>query len=123
MTEIKKPILETQSESCCSTESTVAVQTVRIAIDITKCNGCGLCGEVCPFGLPQKTSLDVYEITTPDSCTECSACQRNCPTQAIKLQEQQGCGCLWNARGQAKARKNSGSTNSCDNSSSDNCCG
>ena len=114
MTEIKEPIKETQSESCCSTESTATVQSVRIAIDITKCNGCGLCGEVCPFGLPQKNSLGVFEISEPEACTECSACQRNCPTQAIKLQEQEGCGCLWDARGRAKGGKNS---------SNDNCCG
>ena len=73
MTETKQT-KETQSESCCSTET---VQSVRIAIDILKCNGCGLCGEVCPFGLPQKNSLGVFEITQPESCTECSACQKN----------------------------------------------
>ena len=111
MTESKE-IEETQSESCCSTEATPAIQSVRIAIDILKCNGCGLCGELCPFGLPQKNSLGVFEIAHPESCTECSACQRNCPTQAIKLHEQKGCGCLWDARGRAKAGKNA-SENSC----------
>ena len=116
MTETK----ETQSESCCSTE---AVTSVRVAIDILKCNGCGLCGEVCPFGLPQKNSLGVFEISEPEACTECSACQRNCPTQAIKLQEQEGCGCLWDARGRAKGGKNSSNNNCCESSSNDSCCG
>ena len=37
-----------------------------------------------------------------EKCTECSACFRNCPTQAIMMQEQKGCGCLWDARQRAK---------------------
>ncbi|MFX0058824.1 MAG: ATP-binding protein [Candidatus Hodarchaeota archaeon] len=82
-----------------------SIKDILIFIDKNSCNGCGLCGEVCPFGLPKPSNFGKYEIFRPDLCTECSACKRNCPTQAIILNERKGCGCLWNARGVAKNAK------------------
>ncbi|MFX1399316.1 MAG: 4Fe-4S dicluster domain-containing protein [Promethearchaeota archaeon] len=76
-----------------------------IIIDSNKCIGCGLCSEVCPFGLPTQALSGKYEISQPKSCVGCSACQRNCPTKAIIMQEQKGCGCLWDARSRAKKSK------------------
>lgn len=101
-----------------------AVATKRIVIYETICNGCGLCGEVCPFGLPQPNDSGKYFISAPELCTECSACKRNCPTQAIMLNEQQGCGCLWDARGRAKNEKKglSGSSGCGCAPTATNCC-
>ncbi|MFX1589354.1 MAG: 4Fe-4S binding protein, partial [Promethearchaeota archaeon] len=76
-------------------------------IEPSRCTGCGLCGEICPFGLPASNSDGKFEISNPELCTECSACSRNCPTQAIIMQEIEGCGCLWNARARAKNEKKS----------------
>ena len=83
--------------------------TPKIAINPELCTGCGICGEVCPFGIPIPNQNGKYEMIEPERCTECSACKRNCPTMAIILQEQKGCGCLWNARAVAKNPQN----NSC----------
>lgn len=69
---------------------------IYIAPDI--CIGCGLCQEVCPFGLPMPTESNKFCINNVNLCTECSACQRNCPVGAIFMQEQEGCGCLWDVR-------------------------
>ncbi|WP_371804650.1 ATP-binding protein [Candidatus Lokiarchaeum ossiferum] len=82
---------------------------LKIFIDLNKCIGCGMCDDVCPFGLPERNDLGKYEIFRVDLCTECSACKRNCPTQAIIMEERQGCGCLWDV----KARK-SGKDSCCD---------
>ena len=103
------------------------LRSARIFIDVSACNSCGLCGEICPFGLPKANSNGKYEIERPDLCVECSACQRNCPTKAIKMQEQMGCGCLWDARQRLKgAKAGKATTNSCcgDGSveSNTNCC-
>jgi ferredoxin len=113
-----------------SIDFTKIITNLRIFIDRDICNGCGMCGEVCPFGLPQSTESGKYEIIRVDLCTECSACKRNCPTGAIILNEQQGCGCLWNARGRAKnARKGISKVNSCGcgssvkNDQNKSCCG
>jgi ferredoxin len=109
---------------------TKIIKDLRIFIDKQTCNGCGLCGEICPFGLPQVTDSGKYEIRNPDLCTECSACKRNCPTQAIVMNERKGCGCLWDARGRAKSTEKRYTTdNSCtcgsdEKSNSNNiCCG
>ena len=86
---------------------TEIVKNIRIFINRDVCTGCGLCGEICPFGLPQPSNNGKYEITKPDLCTECSACKRNCPTHAIIMQEQAGCGCLWNVRNRVKSSNQS----------------
>ncbi|MFW9819450.1 MAG: ATP-binding protein [Candidatus Thorarchaeota archaeon] len=106
------------------------IKDVLIFIDKDICNGCGLCAEVCPFGLPQANSSGKYEISRPELCTECSACKRNCPVQAIILNERKGCGCLWNARGVAKnAKKGNTAETSCgcgptsENNVNNSCCG
>lgn len=83
----------------------------KVTINLDLCIGCGVCGEVCPFGIPQPNGEGKFEIIEPERCTECSACKRNCPTMAILLQERKGCGCLWDARSRAKNPQN------------DSCCG
>jgi len=104
MTELK------ENNKCCDSSSSIEgflkALNLRIVIDPSKCIACGLCEEICPFGLPQKENDGTYTIRSPEECTECSACQRNCPTQAIIMQEQQGCGCLWDARKNSKGKSN-----------------
>lgn len=90
---------------------TIQIALPKISIDQDLCTGCGICAEVCPFGIPQSGNNGKFEILEPERCTECSACKRNCPAMAILLQERKGCGCLWNARARAK------------NPGSDGCCG
>ena len=101
------------------------IEDLRIWIDASLCNGCGTCGEVCPFGLPQPNTSGKFEIKKPNLCTDCSACKRNCPTQAIIMNEVKGCGCLWNARA-VKKSKSANENDSCGCSSTNNsssCCG
>ena len=106
-----KIMTESKNNSCCSPASSPAQSdNIRILINQEICTGCGLCGEVCPFGLPQPIENGKYKISDVILCTECSACKRNCPVQAISMFEQKGCGCLWDAR---QRIKNKGSTNSC----------
>lgn len=100
---------ETNNKSCCtptSMDNLTNFLNTKIFISESKCTGCGLCGDICPFGLPQPTNNGKFDIKNPELCTECSACQRNCPTQAIILQEQKGCGCLWDARQRLKNPNN-----------------
>ncbi|MBD3214613.1 MAG: 4Fe-4S dicluster domain-containing protein [Candidatus Lokiarchaeota archaeon] len=100
-----------ENKSCCDSsniiEGFLKDLNLRISIDPSKCIACGLCEEICPFGLPQKENDGTYNITNPEKCTECSACERNCPTHAIIMQEQRGCGCLWDARKRSKEKNNS----------------
>jgi len=86
---------------------------VKIYIDENLCISCGICEEICPFGLAERNIRNKYEITKPDLCTECSACSRNCPVQAIFLQERKGCGCLWDIKNRKKGNDYCG----------DSCCG
>lgn len=98
-----------QSQSCCETSDS----TKRIYIDQEICTACGMCAEVCPFGLPVKSETGKYKISNISLCTDCSACQKNCPVEAVYMKEKAGCGCLWDVA----RRKNS------KNSSPSSCCG
>ncbi len=89
----------TIEKSCCNN---LPRDALNVWIDETKCSGCGTCKEVCPFGLPTKNLRGIFEVNRPKLCVQCSACQINCPSQAIIMQEQKGCGCLWDARGRVK---------------------
>lgn len=89
-----------QNVSCCSTPQIMG----KIYIFPYLCTFCGLCAEVCPFGLPHQGSNKKYEISKPELCTECSACKRNCPEQAIIMQERKGCGCLWDVINRRKSK-------------------
>ncbi len=63
---------------------------VTLAMDQDKCNGCGICTEVCPqqvFTMGDSVS----SITDRDACMECGACARNCPRQAIYVRQGVGC--------------------------------
>ena len=56
------------------------------------CVGCGLCVTVCPhrvFALQNGKA----EIVDFGGCMECGACSRNCPTEAIFVNPDDGCGC------------------------------
>lgn len=90
---------------------------VKIYINENICISCGICEEVCPFGLPERNSKNKYEITRPDLCTECSACSRNCPVEAIFLKEVKGCGCLWDVKRRNKSKLDGNSD------CGDSCCG
>lgn len=55
-------------------------------IDLEKCNGCGLCREVCSedvfYG---STAKQVPQITYPEECWHCGACAVECPREAIRF--------------------------------------
>ena len=63
---------------------------VTLQLDQSKCNGCGVCIDVCPqqvFTLAEKVS----SITDRDACMECGACARNCAQEAIYVRQGVGC--------------------------------
>jgi heterodisulfide reductase subunit A len=73
-------------------------------VDVDKCDGCGLCGEVCPefrandyegdiapqkaiYRPPTRAVPDAYVIDM-DACTRCGKCVEACPQGAIDLDMQ-----------------------------------
>lgn len=63
---------------------------VTLQLDTEKCNGCGMCVNVCPHQV-----LNILErkavITDKSACMECGACAINCPVNAIKVRTGVGC--------------------------------
>ncbi|MDI7277640.1 MAG: mercury methylation ferredoxin HgcB [Anaerolineae bacterium] len=55
-----------------------------------RCNGCGMCVDVCPHGVFARDTK-VAELARPEACMECGACQRNCPAGAITVESGVGC--------------------------------
>jgi NAD-dependent dihydropyrimidine dehydrogenase PreA subunit len=64
------------------------VNTLRF--DAAKCNGCGMCANVCPHGVFAVNHRHV-QLGRPAACMECGACQLNCPTHAIAVESGVGC--------------------------------
>jgi len=63
---------------------------VTLKLDDSKCIGCQMCVNVCPhsvFVMDNKKA----KIVDRDSCMECGACAKNCPTQAITVKSGVGC--------------------------------
>jgi NAD-dependent dihydropyrimidine dehydrogenase PreA subunit len=53
-------------------------------IDLSKCNGCGVCVERCPTGaLAMKDGRPF--MARPELCSYCATCEDACPTGAIGL--------------------------------------
>jgi ferredoxin len=51
-------------------------------IDLDRCNGCGLCEQLCPTEAVEVINGRAA-ITRPDACTFCEVCESYCPTGAI----------------------------------------
>lgn len=54
-----------------------------LTIELDRCDGCGVCVEVCPEGAI--SLVDGVARIDSGSCTECEACVQACPTGAIRV--------------------------------------
>lgn len=62
-------------------------EDARITIDAEKCNGCGLCVDVCKdLSLVMKDGKAVESGQAVFGCIACSHCMAICPTGAIKIE-------------------------------------
>jgi len=55
-------------------------------IDDIRCNGCGICVDICPtdvFGVTKKKAIPA--VTYPEECWHCNACLLDCAKAAIRL--------------------------------------
>lgn len=66
---------------------------VEVKIDLEKCNGDGVCVDVCPVEVFELQELPEYpneKKSVPfqkDECIQCMACVTSCPTEAIIVEE------------------------------------
>ncbi len=58
--------------------------------DASKCTGCRVCVEVCPHNVFRMNNKRA-EVIDVDRCMECGACEINCLTQAISVNNGVGC--------------------------------
>ena len=66
--------------------------TAILLLSEEKCIGCGNCQLVCPHRVFQICEGKA-KIVDHNGCMECGACAKNCPTAAIYVNPDDGCGC------------------------------
>ncbi len=65
-------------------------KAITLQFDGSRCNGCGLCTQVCPhavFVMRDKRAV----LSDRGACMECGACARNCEPGAIRVRAGVGC--------------------------------
>jgi NAD-dependent dihydropyrimidine dehydrogenase PreA subunit len=65
--------------------------SVTLALDAEKCNGCRSCTLVCPHGVFAIGEDKRARLADRGACIECGACALNCPTGAISVEPGVGC--------------------------------
>ncbi|MBC7131243.1 ferredoxin family protein [Candidatus Bathyarchaeota archaeon] len=71
----------------------VVLDMPKVKVDWNKCNGDGVCVEVCPVDVFELQKLHDYPDTDKsvpvreNECILCMACTAACPTQAITVEE------------------------------------
>lgn len=58
---------------------------MSIAIDKSKCIGCGRCHDVCPGTLIKQDGQGKAYIKYPKDCWGCTSCIKECPVYAIRF--------------------------------------
>lgn len=67
-----------------------AYATNTLQYDPSLCIGCGVCVDVCPHAVFEMTGR-LARLVHAQACMECGACQLNCPTNAIRVENGVGC--------------------------------
>jgi len=66
----------------------VQISPLISQIDQSKCIGCGLCVELCPFGAIRAEEIEegvTRAVNIPASCKGCGLCAASCPQHAIDM--------------------------------------
>ena len=63
---------------------------VTLQLDVTRCNGCGVCVAVCPRGV-FAIADGRASLADRGACLECGACAFNCVPGAISVKPGVGC--------------------------------
>ena len=57
---------------------------MAVTIDLSKCDGCSACVEVCPVSA---LKVENGKAVCSDECVDCGSCVGECPKGAISLPE------------------------------------
>ncbi len=67
-----------------------AYQENSLIYNADLCSGCGMCVTVCPHTVFRLNGRKA-ELSDPQACMECGACQLNCISGAISVESGVGC--------------------------------
>jgi heterodisulfide reductase subunit A len=66
---------------------TIKTEAIKAMVDLDKCNSCGVCARVCPYGaIKVDTKAKTGAQITAAACAGCGACAAECRFDAITMQ-------------------------------------
>jgi len=65
----------------------IEIEPIVSVVDPDKCNGCGICERVCPYGAMRLVEVHgvIKALSTPASCKGCGVCAASCPSKAVDM--------------------------------------
>ena len=55
---------------------------MAVKVDVSKCDACGSCAEVCPV---EAIKIKDKAVVNEDECIDCGTCVDECPNNALEL--------------------------------------
>jgi heterodisulfide reductase subunit A-like polyferredoxin len=65
----------------------VEMEPIVSVVDHERCNGCGICERVCPYGAMRLVEVEgtIKAASTSASCKGCGLCAASCPSTAVDM--------------------------------------
>jgi heterodisulfide reductase subunit A len=66
-------------------QDTVPSESITAAVNLSKCTGCGVCADICPYHAMSLDPVSARAVVETSLCKGCGACVAGCRSDAVSL--------------------------------------